>query len=88
VNVDKIIEVTNMDIAFGTKVYDTKKKQIGVLIRTYNLEYVDAPDAMGAHVLSPKGERYLQNMDYLRPVSEMSDKEIREYNIPEAFLID
>jgi len=77
-----------MDISFGTKVYDTRKKQIGVLIRTYNLGYVDAPDAMGAHILSPKGERYPQNMDYLRPVNEMSEKEIKEYKIPEAFLID
>lgn len=77
-----------MDLAFGTKVYDTKNKQIGILIRTYNLGYVDAPDATGAHVLSPDGKRYPQNLDYLRPVSEMTDEEIKEYNIPNFFLND
>jgi hypothetical protein len=77
-----------MDLAFGTKVYDSKKKQIAILIRTYNLGYVDAPDKTGAHVLSPDGKRYPQNMDYLRPVNEMSDEEIWESNIPEFFLID
>lgn len=77
-----------MDLMFGTKVYDTKKKQIGILIKTYNLGYVDAPDKMGAHVLSPDGKRYPQNLDYLRPLNEMDDKEIKESNIPECFLID
>lgn len=77
-----------MDLAFGTKVYDTNKKQIGILIRTYNLGYVDAPDATGAQVISPKGERYGQNLDNLIPISEMTDEEISEYNIPQCFLID
>lgn len=75
-----------MDLAFGTKVYDTKKKQIGILIKTYNLGYVDAPDATGAHVLSPKGEKYPQNLDNLIPISEMTDEEIVTFNIPQCFL--
>jgi hypothetical protein len=88
INVDKNIKEKIMDLAFGTKVYDTSKKQIGVLINTYNLGYIDAPDAMGAKVLSPNGKTYPQNLDYLRPVNEMDDKEIKEYNIPKCFLID
>jgi len=77
-----------MDLAFGTKVYDTKKKQIGILIRTYNLGYVDAPDATGAHVISPGGKKYPQNLDNLIPISEMTDEQIASSNIPQCFLIN
>ena len=77
-----------MDLAFGTRIYDTKKNQIGILIKTYNLGYVDAPNAMGAHVISPDGKKYPQNLDNLIPVNELSDEEIKEYNIPGYFLID
>ena len=77
-----------MDILFGTKVYDTKKRQIAILIKTYRLGYVDAPDAMGAHVITPVGKKYSQNMDYLTPVNEMSKEETEKLNIPNSFLID
>ncbi len=77
-----------MDTMFGTKVYDTKKKQVAIVIKTYRLGYVDAPDAMGAYVLSPDGKRYPQNMDFLRPISDMDEAEIKEAGIPECFLID
>lgn len=77
-----------MDTLFGTKVYDTKKKQIAILITTYKLGYVDAPDAMGAHVITPDGKRYPQNMDNLRLVNDMDSAEIKELNIPECFLAD
>lgn len=40
-----------MDIAYGTKIYDYKRQSIGILIKTYNLGYVDAPDATGAKVI-------------------------------------
>jgi len=73
---------------FGTKVYDTKKKQVAIVIKTYKLGYVDAPDAMGAHVLSPDGSRYPQNLDNLRLISDFDEAEIREYQIPACFLID
>lgn len=76
-----------MDMMFGTKVYDTKKKQIAVLIKTYGLGYVDKPDAMGAYVITPDGKRYPQNLDFLRPVNDMDEAEIKEANIPEYFLI-
>ena len=77
-----------MNLAFGTKIYDAKKKQIGILIRTYNLGYVDAPDATGAHIISPDGKRYPQNLDYLRPINEMTDEEIAASKIPQCFLIN
>lgn len=77
-----------MDTMFGTKVYDTTKKQVGILIKTYKLGYVDSPDAMGAYVLGSDGKKYPQNMDNLIPVSELSDEEIQKYYIPKDFLID
>ena len=77
-----------MDILFGTKVYDTVQRQIAILIKTYKLGYVDAPNAMGAHILSPEGKKYSQNMDNLKPVSDMSNEEISELNIPASFLVD
>ena len=77
-----------MDTMFGTKVYDTNKKQVAVVIKTYKLGYVDSPDAMGAHIIAPDGTRYPQNMDYLIPISELTDEEIQKYYIPQGFLID
>ena len=77
-----------MDTMFGTKVYDTNKKQVAVVIKTYKLGYVDSPDAMGAHIIAPDGTRYPQNMDYLIPISDFDEAEIRQYNIPQSFLID
>ena len=77
-----------MDTLFGTKVYDTKKKQIAILIKTYRLGYVDAPDAMGAKVLSSEGKIYPTNLDNLLPINEISEDEIKKLNIPESFLID
>ena len=77
-----------MDTMFGTKVYDTKKKQIAIVIKTYKLGYVDAPDTMGAHIIAPDGTRYPQNLDNLRLISDFDEDEIRENNIPECFLID
>lgn len=73
---------------FGTKVYDTKKKQVAIVIKTYKLGYIDAPDAMGAHVIAPDGTRYPQNLDNLRLISDFDEAEIKEYQIPECFLID
>lgn len=75
-----------MDIMFGTKVYDTKKKQIAILLKTYNLGYVDNPDAMGAYVIGPDLKRYPQRMDYLIFLKDVVDEEIQELNIPEFFL--
>lgn len=77
-----------MDTMFGTKVYDTKKKQVAIVIKTYKLGYIDAPDTIGAHIIAPDGTKYPQNMDYLIPVSELTDEEIQKYYIPEGFLID
>lgn len=77
-----------MDTMFGTKVYDTQKKHVGIIIKTYRLGYADAPDAMGAYVLSPDGKRYPQNMDYLRPITDMDEAEINEAQIIECFLAD
>ena len=77
-----------MDIAYGTKVYDYKKKSIGVLIATYNLGYVDAPDATGAKVVDTNGRLYSTNLDNLSPIKEMEDDEIEKLNIPKYFLID
>jgi len=77
-----------MDTAYGTKVYDYKKKEIGILIRTYNLGYVDAPDATGAKVVDTKGRLYSTNLDNLTPISEISDEEIEKLNIPKSFLIN
>lgn len=77
-----------MDIAYGTKIYDYKKKNIGILICTYNLGYVDAPDATGAKVVDTKGRLYATNLDSITPVKELEDKEVKSLNIPECFLID
>ena len=77
-----------MDMMFGTKVYDTKKKQIAIVIKTYKLGYIDNPEAMGAYVLSADGSRYPQNLDNLRLISDFDEAEIKQYNIPECFLID
>ena len=77
-----------MDIAYGTKVYDYKKESIGILISTYNLGYVDAPDATGAKVIDTKGKAYPTNLDNLVPIKELEDEEIKKLNIPECFLID
>lgn len=76
-----------MDIAYGTKVYDYKKESIGILICTYNLGYVDAPDATGAKVVDTKGKLYATNLDNLTTINEMEDEEIKRLNIPENFLI-
>lgn len=75
-----------MDIAYGTKVYDYKKQSIGILICTYNLCYVDAPEAMGAKVVDTKGKLYPTNLDNLTPIDNLTEEEIQKFNIPECFL--
>jgi len=84
-----------MDIAYGTKVYNYKKKSIGILIKTYNLGYVDAPDATGAKVIDTNGRSYPTNLDNLRPIEdiktarlygEISEQDFKALNIPEYFL--
>lgn len=77
-----------MDILFGTKIYDNKKQSIGILINTYNLGYVDAPDATGAKVLNPNGKIYPTNLDNLSLINEMTEAEIENLNIPKSFLIN
>ena len=84
-----------MDIAYGTKVYDHKKKSIGVLIATYNLGYVDAPDATGAKVVGTNGRLYSANLDNLKTIEdiktarlygEMPEEDFKALNIPNSFL--
>ncbi len=84
-----------MHALFGTKVYDHKKQQVGILINTYNLGYVDAPDATGAKVLSPKGKTYPTNLDNLTPIEdiktkrlygEITEQDFKKLNIPQEFL--
>jgi len=86
-----------MDTLFGTKVYDNQKKNIGILIKTYNLGYVDTPDATGAKVISLEGKIYATNFDNLKPIEdiktarlygEISEQEFKNLNIPASFLID
>jgi hypothetical protein len=43
---------------------------------------------MGAHVIAPDGTRYPQNLNNLRPIIYFDETEIKEYQIPECFLID
>lgn len=75
-----------MDIAYGTKVYDTNKKQIGLLIKTYPLKYVDNPDLMGAKVVDINGKAYPTRLDNLVPVEDLDDQQLKEFNIPEWFV--
>ncbi len=75
-----------MDIAFGTKVYDHKKQNIGILIKTYNLGYVDAPEETGAKVVDPQGKIYPTNLNNLTPVNDLTDVQIKELNIPQGYL--
>jgi len=86
-----------MNIAFGTKIYDYKRKNIGILIKTYNLCYVDAPEAMGAKVIDSNGKTYATNLDNLKTIediktarlyNEISEQDFKALNIPECFLID
>ncbi len=69
---------------FGIKVYDHKKQQVGILINTYNLGYVDAPDATGAKVLSPEGKIYPTNLDNLTAIDDIENTD--GLNIPDGFL--
>lgn len=75
-----------MDKLFGTKVYDHNKQQVGVLIKTYKLGYVDVPELLGAKVLNPKGEIYSTKLDNLTPIYELSGKEAEILNIPTEFI--
>jgi len=75
-----------MDIAYGTKVYDYNKQSIGILICTYNLGYVDAPNEMGAKVIDTKGKSYPANLNDLTPINDLTDEQIKELNIPQCFL--
>lgn len=86
-----------MDIAYGTKVYDYKRQSIGILIKTYNLGYVDSPDATGAKVVDTNGKLYATNLDNLMPIAEikqarlyadLKEKDFKALNIPESFLND
>ncbi|HSA07315.1 MAG TPA: hypothetical protein P5556_10060 [Candidatus Gastranaerophilales bacterium] len=86
-----------MDLAYGTKVYDYKKKSIAILIKTYNLGYVDAPDATGAKVIDTNGRLYATNLDNLRTIediktarlyNEITEQDFKALNIPESFLIE
>lgn len=77
-----------MDLAFGTKVYDYNKNDIGILIQSYNLGYIDAPDKYGAQVLAPTGKIYAANLDSLLPICDIDEEEVKTLNIPECFLID
>jgi len=75
-----------MDIAYGTKVYDSNKKQIGLLIKTYNLKYADNPNLMGAKVVNIKGKAYPTRLDNLVPVEDLEDEQLKAFNIPEWFI--
>lgn len=74
-----------MDIAYGTKVYDTQKKQIGILIKTYPLNYVDTPELMGAKVVDTKAKVYPTRLDNLLPIDDLEKEDLKTYNIPEWF---
>jgi hypothetical protein len=74
-----------MDIAYGTKVYDTNKKQIGILIKTYPLNYADTPDLMGAKVVDTNGKVYPAQLDNLLPIDELEEEDLKNFNIPEWF---
>lgn len=85
-----------MDLAYGTKVYDYKKKSIAILIKTYNLGYVDAPDETGAKVIDTNGKLYCTNLDNLKPIEdikterlygEITEQDFKALNIPASFLI-
>ena len=75
-----------MDIAYGTKVYDTNKKQIGILINTYPLKYVDNPNLIGAKVVDTKGKVYPTKLDNLIPIEDLDNEQLMEFNIPEWFV--
>lgn len=75
-----------MDIAYGTKVYDANKKQLGLLIKTYLLQYVDNPNLMGAKVVDINGKAYPARFDNLVPVEGLDDEQLKEFNIPEWFI--
>lgn len=60
--------ISNMDIAFGTMVFDYTKGEIAVLIKTYPNPFADAPDHYTAQILRPNGKKDLVDMDDITPV--------------------
>ena len=59
-----------MDIAFGTKVFDGKKQEIAVFIKSYHNPYPDNPNHYSAMIIRPNGKRDYVDMDDITPVEE------------------
>lgn len=56
-----------MDIAYGTKIFNNKTKEIGLLIKTWKNKFADG-EVDFATCVDPKGKRYNTALDNINPI--------------------
>lgn len=58
-----------MDLAFGTKILNTKTNEIGLLIKTWENVFADKT-VVYATCVDTKGKRYNIELDLITPIEE------------------
>jgi len=61
-----------MDILFGTKIYNHKTKEVGLLIKTWVNKFADG-DVDFATCVDKKGKRYNTPLDNITPIDEIEE---------------
>jgi len=57
------------DLCFGTKVYDHKKQQVAILIKTWTNKFADG-DVDFATLVDVNGKKYNTPLDNISPLEE------------------
>lgn len=65
----KLRKEITMDVAFGTKIRNTKTGEIGLLIKTYLNEFADK-NVMYAVWVDVNGKRKCDELDNLKPLED------------------
>lgn len=58
-----------MDLAFGTKIFNSKTKEIGLLIKTWKNQYADKAVDF-ATCVDKNGKKYNIELDFITPIEE------------------
>ena len=81
---DKTMTLKKDRMLFGTKIYNYKTKELGLILYTWenrfcdNDGYVDIPYAT---CVDKNGKRYNIEMDEIRPVEDFDDDELQELGL-------
>ena len=68
------------DMMYGTKIYNRKTKEIGLLIYTWTNTFADG-DIPYAKCVDINGKSYDTPMDNILPIEDMTDEELKELGL-------